>query len=54
MIKYKKIDNYNKNDIDINAIINNDYIIIYEIEFMNFFHLLDLRDYSSENDEIED
>ena len=54
MIKYEKIDDCNENDVDINAIIDNDYVVIYEIESMNRSCLLDLRDHSSENDEIED
>ena len=54
MIKYKKVNNYNEDNIDINIIIDNNYIIIYKIEFINHFHLLNLKDYLSENDEIED
>ena len=54
MIRYEKIDDYNENDIDINTIIDNDYVIVYEIESMNHSCLLDLRNHLSENDEIED
>ena len=54
MIKYEKVDNYDENDVDIDIIADNDYIIIYEIEFMNRFRLLNLRDHSSGNNEIED
>ena len=54
MIEYEKIDNYNENDIDINVIINNDYIIIYKTKSINHSHLLNLKDHSNGNDQIED
>ena len=53
-IEYEKVDDHDENDININVIIDNDYIIIYETKSMNHSHLLSLRNHSSGNDKIRD